>query len=80
MQESNNKQVNIHWLVGRQQNHSDFFLRAINEAISQRSEDKCLIKIKKYIALFVVYDLSLSFSERIFMFPKGLKQEKIFYN
>lgn len=33
----------------------------LNETSSQNSEDKCLIKIKKYIALFVVYDLSPQF-------------------
>lgn len=50
---------NKHSLIsGQETNHADFFLRAINETISQRSEDKCLIKIKKYIALFVAYDLS----------------------
>lgn len=38
---------------------------------------KCLIKIKKYIALFVVYDLSLRFL-REYLSSKGLKQEKYF--
>lgn len=38
---------------------------------------KCLIKIKKYIALFVVYDLSPHFL-RIFMSSKGFKTRKIF--
>lgn len=33
----------------------------LNETSSQNSEDKCLIKIKKYIALFVVYGLSPQF-------------------
>lgn len=48
-----------------------------NEALSQRSEDKSLIKIKKYIALLVC-EMS-PFSENIFVF-KGFKIRKIFYN
>lgn len=44
----------------------------------KRSEDKCLIKIKKYTALFLVYELSPCLLREYLRLQKGLKQEKYF--
>lgn len=68
------KQGNIHSSVGRIKKNKNK-QKLLNDTTSQNSEDKCLIKMKKYKALFFPpWSISPLLGDNLF--SKGLKQEK----